>query len=147
MDNLWIYLCCGNRFYIHLVYFGLSELRLPINVLTYLIPLLTVISYTLTVLFLLYKIKTESNFKGIYLTNFPKKAFVILILALLLKPAASKLSGLYAEYFVSALDVAANDYLEFYGWMHASFAFSRWASVIILAIIYLKKYQSLKFKS
>ena len=135
-------------FFIHLVYFGMSELGLSLTLLTYSIPTLTVILYALTVLFLLQKINTDSNSEGIYLTKFPKKMVVIfLILTLLLKPITSKLSGLYAEYFVSALDVAANDYLEFYGWMHASFAFSRWGSIIILAIIYLKKYQSLKFKS
>jgi len=134
-------------FLIHVIYFDTSELGLSITFLTYFIPIITILSYLLTLLFILKKIKTNSNSEGIYLTSFPKKAFIfLLILVLLLKPIASKLSGLYAEYYVSTLDITANDYLNFYGWMHATLAISRWGSIIILGFIYLKKYQSLKLK-
>ncbi|WP_339696401.1 hypothetical protein [uncultured Marixanthomonas sp.] len=135
-------------FFIYLVYFGMSELGLSLTFLTYFIPTITILSYFFTILFLFKKIKTNSNSEGIYLISFPKKTFILfLILVLLLKPIASKLSGLYAEYYIPIQDVAASDYLGFYGLMHATFAVSRWGAIIIIAFIYLKKYQSLKLKS
>jgi len=60
-------------FFIHLVYFGMSELGLSLTFLTYFIPTITILSYFFTILFLFKKIKTNSNSEGIYLISFPQK--------------------------------------------------------------------------
>ena len=47
-------------FLIHLLYFGLAELGISYNIMTYVFPIITLIFYALTALFLLKIIKTKS---------------------------------------------------------------------------------------
>ena len=85
-------------FFIHLIYFGLAELGVSYHIMTYILPLITLILYSFTAFLILTRLKTKSKFSGIYLTEFPKKLIIILtIVILVLTPLTNKLSGIYAE--------------------------------------------------
>lgn len=64
----------------YLVYFGTSEIGISYNILTFVIPIITFTSYILATIILLKKLKINSKSTGIYLTEFPKRIFTILIL-------------------------------------------------------------------
>ena len=82
-------------FLIHLLYFGLAEIGISYNIMTYIFPIITLILYSLTAIFLLKRIKTKSKMSGIYLTEFPKNQMIILTAVfLILTPLTNKLSGI-----------------------------------------------------
>lgn len=130
-------------FFTYLVYFGTSEIGIPYSILNFIIPLITFTSYILTTTILLKKLKTNSKSTGIYLTEFPKKVFIILILiSMFLKPITNKLSGLFSEYYVVNHSGDAIEIITFYGWMIFGLIFSRWVILIAIAFIYFNKYNS-----
>lgn len=127
----------------HLVYFGTSTIGIPYYILKFIIPIITLTSYILATTLILRKLKTHSKSDGIYLTEFPKRAFTVLILiTIFLNPITNKVSGLFAEYNVTAQSENATDFINFYGWMHFGLGFSRWIILIVLAYIYFNKYNS-----
>lgn len=127
-------------FFTHVVYF--SELELDVNfiIAKYSVPIITFIIYNAVTFILLKKINTDSDSKGIYLNQFPKKSFLILAtLAIFLLPITNELSSLYTRHHLEFHNTSSNDYLEVYGWMHTGLLISRWFVVITLIVIYLKK--------
>lgn len=127
----------------HLVYFGTSEIGISYNILRFIIPSITFASYILATTLLLKKLRANSKSAGIYLTEFPKRLFTILILiAIFLNPITNKLSGLFAEYNATSQSGNATEFIGFYGWMHFGIGFSRWLILIVLAYIYFNKYSS-----
>lgn len=127
----------------HLVYFGTSKIGIPYNILRFIIPIVTFSSYVLATTLILKKLKTSSKSDGIYLTEFPKRTFIILVLiAIFLSPITNKLSGLFAEYNATTQSENATDFIDFYGWMYFGIGFSRWIILIFLAYIYFNKYNS-----
>jgi len=132
----------------HLVYFGTSTIGIPYYILKFLIPIITFTSYILATILILKKLKTHSKSEGIYLTEFPKRAFTILVLiAIFVNPITNKLSGLFAEYNATTQNENATDFIDFYGWMHFGFGFSRWIILILLAYTYYNKYNSQLIKN
>lgn len=123
-------------FLIHLLYFGLAELGISYNIMTYVFPIITLIFYALTALFLLKIIKTKSRLKasGIYLTEFPKKLLIILTLVVfILTPLTNKLSGMYAESASENTLLEMGEYLRFYGWFNLGFAISQ--TLVLIAMV------------
>ncbi|NEN25293.1 hypothetical protein G3O08_17490 [Cryomorpha ignava] len=130
-------------FLTQLVYFGTISIGISYSILNYLLPVVTIALYLTTILFLLKKIKNTSSTSGILLTEFPKKQFLILtILAIVLNPLTHKLSGLFAEYFSYLQNEDISGYLEFYGWMHMGIGIARWSSIVLLAMIFLRKHNT-----
>lgn len=122
-------------FLIHIFYFGLAEIGISYNVMTYVFPIITLISYSLTALFLLKRIKTKSKASGIYLTEFPKKLIIILtIIILILTPLTNKLSGIYAESISENTLLEMGEYLTFYGWFNLGFAISQ--TLVLIAMVW-----------
>ncbi len=131
VDSL-VYLIIYIIFHIKLV-FGLRH-----EIMLFSMPIITLLLYGLTTFFILKKIRLKSGIDGIYLTNFPKRAFIVLaLIAIFIKPIISKLAGLFAEDF-TYLGGTMGEYLAIYGWLHASIAFSKWLVLISVVIIYLK---------
>jgi hypothetical protein len=64
------------------------------------------------------------------------------LIAIFLNPITNKLSGLFAEHNATTQSENATDFIDFYGWMHLGFGFSRWIILIVLAYIYFNKYNS-----
>ena len=64
----------------NLVYFGTSQIGIPDSNLKFIIPAITLLSYAFTATIILKKLNTNSNSTGIYLTEFPKQLFTVLIL-------------------------------------------------------------------
>ena len=127
----------------HLVYFGTSEIGISYNVLKFIIPTVTFVSYILATTLLLKQLKANSKSTGIYLTDFPKRLFTILIIiAIFLNPITNKLAGLFAEFNAINQSGNATEYINFYGWMHFGIGFSRWIILVILAYTYFNKYNS-----
>jgi hypothetical protein len=121
-------------FLIHLLYFGLAELGISYNVMTYIFPIITLILYSLTALFLLKKIKTKSKSSGIYLTEFPKRLIIILTLVIfILTPLTNKLSGIYAESASENTLLKIGEYLRFYGWFNLGFVISQ--TLVLMAMV------------
>ncbi|WP_179019174.1 hypothetical protein [Winogradskyella forsetii] len=123
-------------FIIHLLYFGLAELGVSYNVMTYVFPIITLIFYSLTALFLLNRIKSKSIAKtsGIYLTEFPKKLLIILALVVfILTPLTNKLSGMYAESASENTLLEMGEYLIYYGWFNLGFAISQ--TLVLIAMV------------
>jgi len=131
-------------FIIHLIYFGLAELRVSYRMMTFIIPLLTFILYILTTYAIINRIKTKSKTSIIYLTEFPKKLIIILsIIILTLTPLTNKLSGLYAENISVNTLFEKGEYLIFYGWLDLSFVISPALILIALVVFSLKKLNNL----
>ena len=123
-------------FLIHLLYFGLAELGISYNIMTYVFPIITLIFYALTALFLLKIIKTKSRLKAseIYLTEFPKKLLIIMTLVVfILTPLTNKLSGMYAESASENTLLEMGEYLRFYGWFNLGFAISQ--TLVLIAMV------------
>ena len=130
-------------FLTHLVYFGSVSLGISYSLLNFILPIVTVLTYLATIILLLKRINIDSNTSGDFLTEFPKKMFlVLLVIALVLNPITNKLSGLFAEYNSQLQIENPTDFIQFYGWMHFGIVFGRWASIIILGLIYIKKYNT-----
>ena len=121
-------------FLIHLLYFGLAELGISYNIMTYVFPIITLILYSLTALFLLKRIKTKSTTSGIYLTEFPKNLLIILTLVVfILTPLTNKLSGIYAESASENTLLEMGEYLRFYGWFNLGFVISQ--TLVLMAMV------------
>ena len=107
-------------------------------------PILIFILYISTTFIILNKIRTNSNSEGIYLTEFPRKLFLYLvIIAVFLGPITNKLSGLFAEHS-ETMNGEYSEFLEFYGWMEFGFGISRWSILIVLGFYFLKKLDEYK---
>jgi len=126
----------------YLAYFGTVTMGVSYSVLKYIIPTFTLASYIIVTYLLLKKIRTSSNAFGIYLTQFPKNLFtVLIILAICIVPVTNKLSGAFAAN-QAKLDENSMDFIEFYGWLYSGIGISRWVVLIALAIIYFRQYNS-----
>lgn len=127
--------------FIHLVYFGTSSLGLSYPVLTFIIPAITLVSYFATVLILILKINISSDTSGVLLTEFPKRQFLLLMLAAIaVLPLTNKLTELYSEYMGGYERENVSDFIAFHSWKVLGFAFARGASLAVLGLIYMRKY-------
>ena len=125
-------------FVIHLIYFGLVTLEVSFESLSIILPITTLILYLLTTAVLIKRLNIKSKISGIYLTEFPKKAIVILgIIAFALSPITNKLSGLFAEYMAENTEATTKGYLSFYGWFYMGFSISQLVVLGILVIVML----------
>ena len=132
-------------FLVHLLYFGLAELGISYNIMTYIFPIITLILYSLTAFFLLKRIKTKSKVSGIYLTEFPKNLIIILSLVILtLTPLTNKLSEIYAESASENTLLEMGEYLMFYGWFNIGFVISQTLVFITMVGFLLIKLNELK---
>ena len=135
------------HFITYLIYFASSELRIPYKILTFAIPIITLVLYVSTTFILIKRIKTKSNSVGIYLTKFPKKSLILLaFIAILLKPITHKLSGLYTGHSMCFEEFDTMDYIQVYGWMTMGIGVSRWIVLILLIIIFINKLNNIKNK-
>ena len=132
----------------NLVYFGTSQIGIPDSNLKFIIPIFTLLSYAFTAIFILKKLNTNSNSIGIYLTEFPKRLFTVLILiAIFLNPITNKLTGLFAEYNAQVLGGNAKGFIDLYGSMQVGLGFSKWITLIVMAFIYYNRYKMESNKS
>lgn len=130
-------------FIIHLIYFGLAELKISYKIMTYIFPILTFIFYSLTAILILKKINQNSDSYGFKTQGFPKIWLIILtIVILILNPLTNKLSGLYGEFISSNNSIEIGEYLNFYGWFNFGFTISK-----ILVLIGIVTYSLLKLKT
>jgi hypothetical protein len=135
-------------FLTYLIYFAKSELGLSYGIMTYSMPIITLILYILTTVLIFKKLKLNSNSSGIYLTRFPKRIFIVLaLIALTLNPLTHKLSGLYAEHSTRMENIDTYDYLKVYGWMTTGIYFSRWLIIIFMSILFIKKLNLIENKN
>lgn len=132
-------------FLIHLLYFGLAEIGISYNIMTYIFPIITLILYSLTAIFLLKRIKTKSKMSGIYLTEFPKNLMIILTTVfLILTPLTNKLSGIYAASATEDTLLNISEYLKFYGWLNVGFSISQTLVLIAMVGFSLMKLKEIK---
>jgi hypothetical protein len=132
----------------NLVYFGTSQIGIPDSKLKFIIPVITLLSYAFTAIFVLKRIKTNSNSTGIFLSEFPKHLFTVLILiAIFLNPITNKLTGLFAEYNTTVLSGNGKEFVDLYGSMQVGLGFSRWITLIVMAYIYYNRYNMESIKS
>ncbi|QNJ98158.1 hypothetical protein ALE3EI_1602 [Constantimarinum furrinae] len=128
-------------FFTHLTYFGLTASGVSFKIQTFIIPILTLILYVISTVLILKKIKTSSGSDGIYLADFPKKTFTILvIIAIFLSPITNKLSGLFAENSDAIQNSDAVDFISFYGWMTLGINMSKWIIMVALIFMFRNKY-------
>jgi len=128
---------------IHLIYFGLSELRVSFNLMRVIIPITTLILYGLTTFVLLKRINVKSKISGIYLTEFPKKLTIILgVIAFGLSPVTEKLRALYAENISENKNIEMAEYMDFYGWFYTGLGISQLLVMLTLLIFFLTKLET-----
>jgi hypothetical protein len=129
----------------HLAYFAMVGFGVSYSILNFVLAPIIIILYFGTIFLLLKKVRTESPTTGIFLTEFPKKHFVVLlVVAVVLGPITNRLSGLFGEYTADFQNINPTEFIEFYGWFDFEIGFARWTSLIILASVYLKKYRLTK---
>ena len=134
---------CIIYFVIHLLYFGLAELKVSYDVMTYIFPVLTFVVYSLIAILVVNKINRNSNQYVLQFDEFPKNLLIVLsIVILILYPLTNKLSGLYAEYSSGNTLIEMGEYLTFYGWFNIGFTISQ-----ILVLIGLATYSIIKLKN
>jgi len=130
-------------FFIHLIYFGLAELKVSYNVMTYIFPVMTVVIYSLIAILVVKKINKNSNKYVLQFDEFPKNLLIILsTVILILYPLTNKLSGLYAEYSSGNTLIEMGEYLIFYGWFNIGFTISQ-----ILVLIGVATYSIVKLNN
>jgi hypothetical protein len=120
------------------IFYASVALNMPYSVLEYALPSFPILSYGLTTYFILKHIKTKSGYDGIYLTNFPKRTFVIAAIAFLaLPPIFNRLSALVS---VNGYDYYTNiEWLNLYAYTSSAIGISQWFVLIILTIVFLRK--------
>ncbi|OMP32588.1 hypothetical protein [Mangrovimonas sp. DI 80] len=129
------------NFICYLIYFAQLEAGIPLGIINYSMPIITLLLYLSTTFLMLKNIKLDTNLSGIYLTRFPKRLFIVLgVISIFLIPITSKLSGLYTER-LTIKETVYNSYefLATYGWLTSGIYISRWIILIVLTIIFLKK--------
>ncbi|MGB6035869.1 MAG: hypothetical protein WBG42_06345 [Cryomorphaceae bacterium] len=127
-------------FLIHLIYLGTVTVGMAFSTLKIVLPILTVGIYLSTTFFTLNRIKANSGILDLSLTKLPKNQFfVLLLLAIVLQLITTKLSGLFAEWISSSLDHNTSEFLALYGFFHMGIGIARWASIIVLALVYLNQ--------
>ena len=132
----------------HLAYFATVGLGLPYSILNFVLPIITISLYLATAYLLIKRIRIESQESGLLFTKFPKRQFVILfVIAITVNPLTNRLSGLFAEFNSEMQNQTPTEFIEFYGWFHFGIGFARWTSLVILALIYLKKHDLKKIKN
>jgi hypothetical protein len=132
----------------HLTYFATVRLGVTFSILIFVLPIITISLYLATAYMLVQRMRIEPLVHGRPPMEFPKRLFIaLLVIAIIIKPITNKLSGLFAEFNWEILNATPNEYLEFYGWFYFGIGFARWTSLIILALICMKKYYSRKIKN
>ncbi|WP_412559697.1 hypothetical protein [Winogradskyella sp. MIT101101] len=132
-------------FLINLLYFGLAELGVSYNIMTYVFPIITLVLYSLTAFFLLERVKIKSIKFGVEPSKFPKKLLIILgITILVLTPLTEKLSGIYSESAMDDTQFRIGEYFLFYGWFNLGFAISQTLVLIIIVVYLFKKLKEIK---
>jgi len=127
---------------IHIVYFGLSEMKVSYNNMSVIVPIISIVLYAVSTIIIVRKINIKSKTNGIYLTQFPKNLTIILgFISFFLSPITNKLSGLYAEHNTGNLDI---EYLNFYSWLYLSIGISQLLMILILVIIFLNKLKQIQ---
>jgi hypothetical protein len=125
----------------HLAYFATVGLGVPYSILNFVLPCITISLYLATAYLFLKKAGTESQESGILFTKFPKRQLIILfVLAITVIPLTNRLRGLFAEFNPEIHNQTPTEFLAFYGWFHFGIGFARWTTLVILALIYMKKY-------
>ncbi len=124
------------------LYFGLW-FEFSIDFLSYSIPILGFIIYSLTgILVIKYINHRTINFE-LSEIEFPKASyFVTALIAILLNPITNKLTGLFAENMVTMnLDYESSEFLKLYGTTEASLGVCGWLTIIFLSIYLYRIYK------
>jgi hypothetical protein len=130
-------------FFTHLAYFGLTASGVSFKIQTFIIPILTLTLYVFSTILILKKIKTSSGSDGIYLTDFPRKAFIVFaIIAIFLGPITNKLAGLFSVENDAIRNSIEADFISFYGWMTLGINMSKWIIMIVLSFLFINRYNN-----
>lgn len=125
-------------------YSTMIEIGVSYGVLTFLVPITTLIIYISVTIILINRIRIKSKHSGIYLTEFPKKLTIALgVIAIILPMIINKLASLNAERAAERASADTSGYLYFYGWLHMGFGVSQLTAVLILFIYFIKKIQKI----
>ncbi len=122
------------------------QLNLPFHILKYSYVTITVLLYFLTAIFIIKKLKTTSELNGIYLTQFPKKIFLILSGIIVTVPVLNNyLTGVYTfrllEEYVEINNLTRIDYTSIYGFFKSILILTNIAVYVslIVGFFYLLK--------
>jgi len=127
---------------VHVLYIGLSEMKVAYKIMSVIVPTITMILYVITVVLLLKNLNIKSKTNGIYLTKFPKKITIALgCISFLLPPITNRLTGLYAEHNSGTI---GSGYLNFYGWLYIGIGVSQMLAILILIILFFNKLKQIE---
>ena len=126
-------------FLIHLLYFGLAEIGVSYKIMTYILPLLTLILYSFTAFIIFTRVNKKTT---LTFSKLPKKLLIILSIVILsLAPFTDKLSEIYAQSISANTLLETGNYLLFYGWFNLGFVISQ-----IVVLITLVGFSLIKIK-
>ena len=90
-------------FMLHLIFFGLNELGVSIEIMKFILPTSTFILYGIVAVILIKQVDFHSKISKIYLTKFPRKLIITsAIIAFTLSPITNLLIGIYAGILFSS---------------------------------------------
>jgi len=122
------------------------KLNVPFHILKYSFAIVTVLLYLLTVLIIIKKLKITSELSKIYLTQFPKRIFLILaVIAVVLPGLTNYLTGTYTfqflEEYIEINNLTNSDYISIYGFVKSTLILTNFATYIslIVGFFYLLK--------
>lgn len=121
-------------------------LNISFLILKYSYATITVFLYLLTTIIIIKKLKATSELNGIYLTQFPKKTFLILsVIAIILPGLSNYLTGTYTfqilDEYIEINNLTKADYFSIYGFYKSTLILSNFAMYIslIVGFFYLLK--------
>ena len=131
-------------FIINILFFVGIQSKLASDLLVYLIPIISLILYTITTIIVLRKLNIKALRREVYPNNFNITLFILLVvIGITLNPLVNKLSGYYIENqyetVISENYLTIGQWLHLNGWMDFVIEVSRWIIIIILGVLYWKK--------
>ena len=133
-------------FIIHLIYFASVLSGLSFTLMSIFLPIITLLLYVSTTIYLLRNVSIKSKNRGIYFTHFPIKWAIILgIISFTLAPITNKLSGLFSEKYISNVEMEMIDFYSFYGWFNVGLGVSQVLVIISLFIFFMIKLKTTDF--
>ena len=131
-------------FIINILFLIGIQSKLASDLLFYLIPIISLILYTITTIIVLRKLNIKALCREIYPNKLNITLFILLVvIGITLNPLVNKLSGFYIEnqyeIVISENYLTIGQWLHLNGWMDFVIEVSRWIIIIILGVLYWKK--------
>ena len=134
-------------FMLHLIFFGLNELGVSIEIMKFILPPSTFILYGIVAVILIKQVDFHSKISKIYLTKFPRKLMITsAIIAFTLAPITNLLIGIYAGKASIETNIGFDEFMIFDDWILFSSTVAQIAVITVVLIMFFIRLRNFENK-